>query len=109
MKNQKSDSGNYRWYIEPGNEHTNEVLSRDLSDFGYRKARIKGRVKKIPVWEAINYDYVAYFQRSQRNNRNIEFKVYTQKKGNDKALLYPWPYDAAHPRKKLVSPKNKVA
>lgn len=94
-KQQESEGDQYRWYIEPKNEHTNEVLSRDLSDFGHKDARIKRKIERIPVWEATNYDYVAYFQRSHRNNRNIEFKVYTQKKGNEKNLLYPWPFDAA--------------
>jgi hypothetical protein len=106
IKQKETDGEEYRWYIQPGNDHTNEVLSRDLFDFGRRKARIKGKIEEIPVWEAA-YAYVAYFQRSHRNNQRIEFKVYTQKKGNEKTLLYPWPYDAAHPRQ-MPNPKRKV-
>lgn len=105
-KQQEPEGGQYRWYIEPRNEHTNEVLSRDLSDFGHRDARIKGRIERIPVWEATNYGYVAYFQRSHRSNQNIEFRVYKQKKGNEKNLLYPWPFDAA---KSSHKPRRKKA
>jgi hypothetical protein len=105
-RQQEPDSGQYRWYIEPKNEHTNEVLSRDLSDFGHKKARKKGRIKEIPVWEATDYAYVEYTQNSQKDDARLKFEVYTQKKDNDKALLYPWPFDAA---KKGHQPRKKKA
>ena len=107
--NQESDSCQYRWYIRPRNKYTNGVLSRDLSDFGHRKARIKGRVEEIPVWEATDFAYVEFFQNSRKDDGELKFNVFTQKKGNDRALLYPWPFDAAHPRRKPKTHKKKVA
>ncbi len=107
-KKQDPDSEKYRWYVEPRDKYANEVLSRDLSDFGPRKARKDGRVQEIPVWEAA-FAYVAYIQRSRKVDKNLKFNVYTQKKGSDRALLYPWPFDAAHSRQGPKSRKKKVA
>ena len=107
-KQKETDGEEYRWYIQPGNEHTNEVLSRDLSNFGQKKARIKRKIQEIPVWEA-TYAYVEYIQKSRKDDKNLEFDVFTQKMNYEKALLYPWPFDAAHPRKKPNPFKKQAA
>jgi len=81
----------YRYYAQPLNDHTNEVLSSELSPRNEcaEQKLWNGKVRK--AWEVPEHYLIAFFQRS-RQNANLKFIPYIQE-GNHP--LRPWIFDAA--------------
>lgn len=82
----------YKWFIEPLNTHTNEIIARNqefLSDEhvidGVKCA--DGRFHRL--WGCVNYDFVAKLYKS-RTHLGAIFKIWHQE-GHGKIRLWGFP------------------
>lgn len=81
----------YRYYVEPKDEHTNKVLSRELVPRYECAPRKLWNGKTRPAWEVPEHYLLAFFQRS-RASSNLKFVAYVQE---NEGQIRPWIFDAA--------------
>jgi hypothetical protein len=91
----------YRYYVHPKNKDTNDALAVHFEESG---DRVCSDEKKRFLFETRDHNLIAYIQRSRRE-MNLKFLVFVQE---GRGKIYPWPFDAAHPRKK-PKPRKKAA
>jgi len=83
----------FRWFVEPLDSHTNEVLSD--AGFDYVGEKVCSDGKKRLFWEAQNYGAIKYIVRSC-SKAEIKFDVYSQE-GN--YPLRPWTFPGDRKKK----------
>lgn len=79
----------YRYYVEPLDEHTNSVLSRELAPKFECEEREFWTRKKAPAWEVPGRRFVNYLKNSKQSLK-INFNAFIQE-DNYPLRPYPWP------------------
>lgn len=87
MKKEKERT--YRYYVEPLDDYTNEVLARELSPRYECGERTLWTGRKCQAWEVPDRRFVNFLQ-SSRQSLKIKFDAYVQE-GNYLPRPYPWP------------------
>ena len=92
----------YRYYVHPKNKPTNDWLAQRFEESG---EKVCSDGKERFLFTTRDHNLIAYTQRSRgEGEKYLDFLVFIQEGKEGK--IYPWPYDAAHPRRK---PKRKAA
>jgi len=91
----------YRYYVEHHDDHTNEVLARQLSPQFDCEPRTFWTGRVSPAWEVPDRRFVNFLKKS-RASQNLDFDAFIQE--DDYPLRpFPWPI---HEKK---NPKPKKA
>jgi hypothetical protein len=91
----------YRYYVYPKDKDTNDALAKDFEEAGNK---VCSDGKERFLFTTQDHSLIAYIQRSRRE-MNLNFLVFIQE---SMGKIHPWPFDAAHSRKKPMQ-KRKVA
>ena len=79
----------FRYYVEPLDDHTNEVLSIRLSPRYECEDRKFWNGETRPAWEVPSRKFINFLQKS-RQSLKIDFNAYIQE-GDYLLQPYPWP------------------
>lgn len=90
----------YRYYVHPEDKITNDALALDFEESGFK---VCSDGEERFLFTTRNHHLIGHIQRN-RLGMNLAFLVFIQE-GKD-GKIYPWPFDAAHPRKKPKSRKK---
>ncbi len=101
MKKEKERT--YRYYVEPLDDHTNEVLARELSPRYECEERTLWTGRKCQAWEVQDRRFVNFLQKSRRSLK-IDFNAYIQE---DNYNLHPYPWPIAKEKKPPVKRSRK--
>ena len=66
----------YRWFIQPLDSHTNQVLAAEITEENLRRDVVCGDHKKRNLWQC-EYPMVNYLMKS-RSALKIRFRVFVQ-------------------------------
>ncbi|MFC1594980.1 hypothetical protein ACFL3E_00950 [Patescibacteria group bacterium] len=89
---------NYRWYIEPFDSHTNEVISKELPEETFLRDFPDEHGKTHNVWPC-NHQFVALMQRNQKQ-QSLMFRIFNSE-GGGKMRKVTFPFSKR--KKKKIS------
>lgn len=93
----------YRYYVEHHDDHTNEVLARQLVPQFDCEPRTFWTGRVSPAWEVPSRRFVNFLKSSQKS-LGIKFDAFIQE-DNHPLRPFPWPI----PKEKKPKPKRKAA
>ena len=84
----------YRWYLEPKNAYTNEVISRRIGPENFQDEMLCADGKRHPLWD-VPYSFYADVRTNRKaGDRQLRFNVWRQELPGGKII--GWPPAAGH-------------